>query len=65
MAKKILTAEKLNENFDQTGAEFNYFVKELKKLVVNKPIPFLYYDTSAIPKYSPKISFLSISLGFV
>lgn len=46
-------------------AEFNYFIKELKKLGVSNPIPFLYYGTFAIPKYPPKISILSISLIIV
>lgn len=46
-------------------AERNYFIKELNKLVVNNSIPFLYYDTSTIPKYPPKISILSISLSIV
>lgn len=46
-------------------AEFNDFIKELSKLLVNNPIPFLYYDNSAIPKYPPKISILSISLSIV
>lgn len=42
-------------------AEFHNFIKELNKLVVNNTIPFLYYDTSAIPKYPLK----SISLIIV
>lgn len=46
------------------GAEFNYFVKELNILVVNNPVPFLYYDTSTTAKYPLKISILSICLAF-
>lgn len=45
-------------------AEFYYFIQELNKLVVNNPIPFLYYDTSAIPKDFHSEYFIEHCLGW-